>query len=365
MIEIILSTITVLFNIYLGLFVFLRNTHSWTNRLFLALTIFINGYVITNYFSLHPPGNTPVSQLMWIRIVMAEASFLGPTLLLLVGTFPRDKIKLGKIKKILLLTLCLSSFVLSLSPWVFQSIEYPNGQPLPIPGPAIPIFMIDFAGLFLTSFALLIYKLKKAKGLERTQIWYFLLGIILTFSLMTLSTLFLVVIFKFSGLVFLGPLYTLILVAFIAYAIIKHRFLDSRLIVARAVAYTLIIAVSGGIYVPVSFLFSSLFLGFRVTINQLLIYGFITLIIAFSFQYLKHYLEKLTDKVFFKGHYESDQLLSDLSRIMSSHIQLKDITNYILQTLISQMRITKGAFILFEGQSIYESLNAILPLYRL
>lgn len=354
MFEIILGIVTILLNFYLGLFVFFRNTKSWTSRLFLALTLFINGYVITNYLSLHPPINSPQNQLMWIRIVMAEASFIGPTLLILVHTFPGDKIRLSLWKLYLLGILCVSSFILSLSPFLFTSIEYPNGQPVPVPGPAIPVFFFDFVGLFIVSFILLIYKYIKSSGIERVQHWFFLIGTITTFSLMALSTVVLVVIFKFSGLVFLGPSYTLFLVAFIAYAIIRHRFLDIRLIVARTVTYSILLFAAPTVYILAAFIIGSWLLRLKISVPSLVFFAILTVLLAFSFERMKRILQKTTDRVFFMGHYDQNVLLTQLGHIMSSDIQLDSLAKKILMTITEQLRVSKGAFILFENNVVYD-----------
>ncbi len=347
-VEVIFAFLTFLLNAFLGLFVYLRNNKSWTNRFFLALTLFLNGYVILNFISLHPPDTSPATQLFWIRLVMSEASFLGPTLFLLVHTFPKDKIQLHRNKIVPLLVLMIVSAILSLSPFVFTSIEYPHGQPLPVPGPAIPIFFIDFAGLFFASFILLIYKHRKAKSIEKVQLFYFLLGIIGTFTLMTLTTVVSVVIFKFSGLVFLGPTYALILIGFIAYAIIRHRFLDIRLVVARTVAYTILIFLLGTMYAAGLFIIGTIITGVATPARELGVSTTLALVMAFTFQPLRKFLEKLTDKIFYKDRYDEQSFLQKMSRIMASTISLDEITSYLLNELLSQIKITRGAFVLFH-----------------
>lgn len=354
MLQIVLAAITFILNGYMGLLVLFRNSKSWTNRFFFTLTLFINGYVITNYISLHPPLNTPENQLFWIRIVMAEASFLGPTLVLLVHTFPQANIRMKLSKRIPLIAFSCLSFILCLSPFVFTSISYPNGQPVPNPGPAIPIFFIDFAGLFLFSFALLIYKYRKSRGREKIQHFYFLAGIIATFSLMTISTLFSVVLFKTSALVFLGPTYAIFLVGFIAYAIVRHQFLDIRLVVARTVSFTILISLFAFIY---SLFFTTL-LGIltntKLSTPVIVLANILTLIIAFSLQTIRRFIEKITDSIFYRNQYDTNKLLYDLTVIMASTVRLESLTHHLLEPLLSQMKISRGAFVLVENHKIYQ-----------
>ena len=103
-----------------------------------------------------------------------------------------------------LFALMLSSATLSLLPYVFTDIQYVNGEPVPIPGPGIPVFFLDFIGLFIASFVLLGYKWKHSTGLVRAQLRTIALGTIFSFSLMGISTVLSVVILKSSSFVFLG-----------------------------------------------------------------------------------------------------------------------------------------------------------------
>lgn len=348
LIELVVTIVTFIFMSLLGLMVLFRNSKSWTNRFFLLLTLTIDLYLVTNYISLHPPDPLPSTQLFWIRVVMAQGSFLGPALFLLVHTFPKDKFQLKPHFLIGILGLAFTSAILSLSPFLFTSIEYPQGKPTPIPGPAIPIFAVDFAGLFLLSFILLIIKFKRAKGIERIQNLYFLSGVIGTFTLMVVSTVFFVVFFKLSDFVFLGPVSSLILIVAVAYTIVKHRFLDIRLIVARAVAYLFFILLIGGFYSVTLFFLGSILLDLPFSLNQVIFYGFTTLLAVFSLNPVKRVTEKLTRSIFYRGYYSSQDLIKLISQITSTIIKLDDLTDNALKTLLSEIKITKGAFVLYN-----------------
>lgn len=260
--EILLGIITFLASAYLGVAVFLKNKNSWTSRLFLILSLLIDVYIVVNYLSLHPPQPTPASQLFWIRVVMFVCSFIGPTTFLLAHTFPRENFRLKKKYLIPLLILMVASAAASLLPLVFTSIDYSTGEPLPKPGPGMPIFFSDFVGLFLFSFILLIYKYKKSSGKEKIQNFYFILGVIATFSFMALSTVVFVVILKTSATVFLGPLSSVMLMLFIAYAIFKYGLFNIKLIATETLVAILTIililegATSGSL---ASFLFKFFF----------------------------------------------------------------------------------------------------------
>jgi hypothetical protein len=352
MYELIIGIVTLILNTFLGLFSFFRNPKSWTNKLLFLLTIWIDLYLVVNYLSLHPPLPTPESQLLWIRIVMFVCSFIGPTLVLLIHTFPGDKIMLRKRFLIPLLVLCLTAASASLSHLVFSGIQYPDGQPVPIPGPMIPVFFLDFIGLFIFSFFLLIYKYRRSEGVVKIQHLYFLLGVFLTFTIMGFTTVVLVVLFKFSKLVFLGPNAMIFMVMCITYAMVRHNFLDIRLIVARSVAYALVLLILLLSYAFAIFLVGTYIIGYPIAPVTMAIAVFFAFIIAISYEPLLRYVEQFTDRVFFKHRYDTRFLLAKLGRIMASTLELEEITQLILKTLVRDIKISKGYLLLTRDKEI-------------
>lgn len=249
LLEILLGVLMFLASTGLGVIIYVRNRANAANRIFLLLSLFIDMYVVVNYISLHPPAGTSESQLFWIRIVMFVTSFIGPLLVLFVATFPRVQLTRKRRFLIPLGLLSLASAGLSLSRLMFTSIEYQGGEPIPVAGPAISIFFLDFLGLFLLSFALLIYKYRHAPAEEKINLFYLALGVIISFSLTGFFTVFAVVILETSRFVFLGPISPMILLIFISYAIVKHGLFDVRVFAAEALTAALWLILFSRIFV--------------------------------------------------------------------------------------------------------------------
>lgn len=350
--ELILALLTAVINLLLGLLAFIKNPKSDTHRLFAFLTLVLAYFAVTNYFSLH--AETLENTLFWIRVVMFGGAFMGPVIFLLVSVFPKNKMNLPTWVTILTLVSALSVGFLSLTPLVFSSVKITNGIAQPQPGVGIVFFGLNFLGFLVAAFISLVLKYVKSQGVEKVQIRFLLAGTILTFSLIAITNFILVNFYKITSLVFLGPSFTMILVGSIAYGIIKHRFLDIRLIAARAVAYSILLLVSPIIYIAITFLIGSWILGLKVDLKNLVFFSFVTVLMAFSFEKVKRILQKATDKVFYKGYYDSSDLLARLGHIMSSDIQLDSLATKILKIISDQMRITKGAFILIENNTLYD-----------
>ena len=351
-IEIIVAAIAMVSYIYLGLAVYIRDPKSWTNRLFFLLSLVFITYDIVNPISLHPLEKTPDNQLFWIRMVMFTVSFIGPLIFLLVHTFPRKKISLDKKYLIGIILLNIATAAASLSPLIFESIDYPNGTPTPNPGSGVFLYFLDFPGLILLSIILLISKYRRSIGKEKEQLYYFLIGVFATFSLMAISTFILVAVLKTPAGVFLGHTSPLILSLFIAYAIAKNQFLDIKPAIAKAVSYIFVLIAIAFIYVAVLLLGINLLFGYKIPVENLVLYTVITAVGALSFQPIHKLTRKLTDKIFFKGAYLTEELLTRVGHIISGTIDLEILTTVILRIILKEMRVSKGAFLIIDEHKI-------------
>lgn len=231
--EILLGAITFFVTAYLAVTILLQDKSSWTNRLFFLLSSTLAGYVILNYVSLHPPGGPGASQLFWIRAVMSLCSWFGPLLFLLAWNFPERSWRLPKPYTAAILSFMLLTSAVSLTPLVFRSMDYTGGQPVPVPGYGMPLFFLDFIGMIVASFAVLVARYRRANSENRSQQKAFVFGILTSFSLLIAFVFLSVVLFKTSNLVFLGPVFFSILMFSIAYAMVKHQLFGIRILAAR------------------------------------------------------------------------------------------------------------------------------------
>ena len=350
--EIVLGLIAFFASSTIGLAVYIKNPNSWTNRFFLMLSVVICFYIGVNYLSLHPPGQTPESQLFWIRVVMFSASFMSPILFLLVHTFPRNEIRFSRA---LLTLICLSMLLaagLSVSPFVFSGIQYPEGQPVPVPDIGMAVFVLNFVGFLILSFINLFAKYRSSQGQERAKVLYLLFGVLATFSLMTVFTVGFVVIAKSSAGVFLGPIFPVILMAAIGYAIVKHRFLDIQPIIARAVSFVTFLLLLAIGYALIFLVVFRRLLDTTVSTPALLLFMALTVIAMLSFQPLEKRIKKWSGRYFLRAAYDKDELLSRLTHIMAENIDLKDLSQNILDALMKSMRLSRAAFLLIDSHAV-------------
>lgn len=335
----------------LGLLVYFNNPKSATNKAFLFMALTSCGSSLGVFL-----GNTPQSVefgFFWVKLTMIFASFTIPAITLFIYTFPNDHFSINKTVVIGEIILAAIFSIASYFNLLFTSAILVNGMISPKPGPIIPLYGFVFFIHLIAIFLRLLDRFRHSIGREKEQIRYLTFGVILMLLIIGTFNLFFVLVLNKPQYVVLGMSSFLVFEGFVFYAITKHRLLDIRLVVARTVAYSMLTLSIAVFYVGSTILISNTLLKTTTSTTQLLVYGVLTLIVAFTFQPLKRFFEQRTDKIFFKADYDSNALLSKLTKLMAETILIDDIAHKLLYEIIFQMRITRGSFVLTDAGKIF------------
>ncbi|MBI4100265.1 hypothetical protein HY439_00790 [Candidatus Microgenomates bacterium] len=337
-------------NLLLALFIHFRlqkNTANWFFEIATCAVAFWCASML--FYRLAGSDSTELGA----RVLYFSASFTAPSFLLFGIYFVQKKVNKRLVVGILVSTFLAA--ILSLYPGaVIEGIKSsPNQEKIIAFGWAYPFYVLHIAGLFGAFYAVFFYKYFQhdIDPLLRTQIQYvlggtFLISLLAMFTNLTLPT------FGYFGLNWVGQVLTTIWFGFITYAIIRHRWLDIHLVAARAVAYTLLLLIFAIFYTAAFFTISVR--SSLVTYNsaQLIIAALFALILVFSFQPLLGVFEKFTDNIFYRGHYNSAELLNRLGRIMNSTLNLSELADRLLSELLSQMKVSRSYFSLIQDSTI-------------
>lgn len=135
-----------------------------------------------------------------------------------------------------------------------------------------------------------------------------------------------------------GPTTSLILVAGIAYAIMRYRFLDIRVIIQRGLIYTALFVVIIAVYV--SFI-QVLGLVFQLTtqVTAFLSAGITTIVGIFTVPHIEKYFRRITDSIFFKDKYDYGDALHKLSEQIHRDIGLRAVIDHTKRNLIEILKV--------------------------
>lgn len=351
--NIILFSFAILISILLAIIVYTNNSRSSTNKILSLLSIETIFWLASTFISLSPQFLQ--YSLMWIRLSFFFAVPNAILLFLLAITLPSRTLQISKKLLISLTIITILVMVVMISPFAFVGVNISNKTPTPIPGPGIALFALTVLFSYIGTFIVLIRKLRKSSGKIKEQLRFVMVGILLMLGLIISTIMIPVVAFSNNTFVSFTPFYTLIFLGMTTYAIVKHKLLDIRVVVARTIAYVSLATFLFIFYVLASIAITTFLLKSQTNLQQLIVFSVLTIIIGYTFQPLRKVFTNVTDKIFFKEDYDSNIFLSNLTKTMAETILIDDIAHQLLQKIISEMRITRGAFVLTDAGKIFVS----------
>lgn len=230
-------------------------------------------------------------------------------------------------------------------------------------GPLFLPYALCIVGLLTAGIAALLYQVWHSRGIERVQGEFVLLGLFASSFVVAFTNLILPRLMETPAAVSrLGSFSIAIFVGTTGYAIVRHRLLDIRLVVARSIAYSLLILILGSAYSAGLFMLQAAFFRQEVGLAQIGSSAALALIMALTFQPLRHFLERVTDGVFFRDRYDAGELLAKLGRTVSSTIILDELTRRVLSEVVESFHLEGGAILvrdrdeklLVENQGLLE-----------
>src|ERR1700730_3560795 len=229
-------------NVGLGLLVLTRSTRSWVNRSFAIFAISVacwSGSQVTNFLGAEPA-------VFWARwsFLMGGAIVFG--LVLFFHPFPFEN-SLPRSKPLIFLAVwaVVISILSTASPWVVASAaNTPRGRVLAY-GPLYPAFAAYVFACVGYSLVLIVKRTRAARGVERQQLTYLFIALLIPGLLGISTNLIIPLVTRNSQFSQYGPLFSVLMVAMIAHAIIRHRFMNVRLVIRRSVVYLVATIIAG------------------------------------------------------------------------------------------------------------------------
>lgn len=353
-IDLLVSIITASVSFLLGMFIILKNPKHATNVYFGLLIFALGFYTVFNYAALR--ATSDAEALLWAKFILLSAIPAGPIFFMFVNVFPGNKFIFNKRLQYPLFAWMALNVILAFSGLIFSAVKIVGGQPQLTPGPAIPSFALSQVISVLAGSIILIRKYRRAEGLLKRQLEYITYGIVFSFGLMLLATLVIPVVFGNSGLIGISPIFLLVAESAIAYSIVSARLLNIRAVVARSVAYVLLLIVLASIYGIGIFGVSSILFANQATIPllQQVIYVMLAVFLAFTFQPLKNFFEQLTDRIFFRDRYDSQEVLSEMGQILVVEFKLERLLRKSLVKICQDLSIGSAQFYVFDAGAIYK-----------
>ncbi|PKQ15010.1 MAG: hypothetical protein CVT67_11490 [Actinobacteria bacterium HGW-Actinobacteria-7] len=327
-------------NIGIALAVYLRNRRHAANRAFAAAVSMIVVWLTLAFLSDQVMFR---SQALFLnRLTLGTAVLMGVCVVYFATVFPRATGQLNLMYRIFLGFGVLIAAVTAFTPLVVTDVVPLDWGTDVVDGPLIWLMA---AWLLVATAALgvgLVTKYRRAEDREKAQLKYLFVGLALFAGVSLAFGLVLPLItgsWEFSTL---NAFASLLLVGFASYAMVKHRFMDIRMIVLRGTTYTLLVSLLGLVLAGVAAV-ARAELTDRLGLNPDAIFVVAALAAILAFQPVRTVLERFTDGMFYRRTYDPQALLSSLGASMAITLDLNALEYSLSRELCSGMRLTRVA----------------------
>jgi signal transduction histidine kinase len=343
-------------HITIGLFVLLKNPRDTTNIWFFAFAICLVAWLVCNYYS--NDMNIPHDEALLINRFVFMFSILG-IYSLANFSISLSKITFAKINLNIMHTATAIVAFASLSTLLVKGIDANNDIYEISFGPFSLVYFISLFFYFAVSIYVLVKRMHVSLGADRQRMQYVILSLFLGLIVSLFTNAILPSVLNIYALSALGPISTIILSAGFAYAIIRHHLFDIHLVVARSVTYFLLLTTLAVSYSLLGFAVIGLFsLDQASALAQDFVYASLAVVLAFIFQPLRRFFQKVTDKIFYRSAYDPETLLSSLGTVMARDIELGRLTKDVIAELTAQMKLSNAVIIVIDEDKIFYEANS-------
>lgn len=340
-----------LINFIIGFFVLIKNRKDKINIFFVVLSFASALWVFNNFMT-----GVSTSPIFWLRGAYAWGSMVVSSGL--VWVLYLTKSKYATLKTTIIYLLACIFFIFSYSGHLI--IDQVNnvyiGRFEGSTGPLFIFYSLFFLILGVTILIKLFTSFLHSRGVIRSQFFYILLGSFLYMGI-SITVSFILPLFNYLKLMFLDSISSIFFVAAIAYAITRYRFLDVKFIIKRSTVFALIVFLITSLYVLILFILGKIFEDLLGT-QSLIITGLISgILIAIGFDPIKNWLQNITDKFLFSKEYNPNILLSEISNISTSTLDLHQILKNFSKKLTDAFHAEKIGIILINNNRMNFTYN--------
>lgn len=341
---VVLLVSTIMAYLVLGLMVIVNNPKAPINRYMLILSI--NTVLWAFSVLMISVLSNQQAVLFWIRTSYAAGILIPWHIYALGSTFHRSKIVINRITFLLFGGSLVFAF-LSFTPLMVSGVNDPLFLKEPVYGFLYyPFFFFYIFAVFL-SLQQLHSKLTASKGLKRLQIKYLLIGTVISILLSSLAN----VIFPLFNIIYvgsldlrsLGPVFSLVLVGLVTYAIVRYRFMDIRFAVRRYFNVFLT-----ALFLSVLAILLVRLLFYRETTIDKRISELIVALIVFFFSIvlpsLKGWFQLLLEKIFFRNVIDYYKILPKQIRALENILELDQLLGLLTKELVNCINLEYGFY---------------------
>jgi PAS domain S-box-containing protein len=347
--------------IVLGLAVFHANRHRLANQCYLLLSLTIAGWLGSLYlvFSAVTPPKA--------EIAMRLASVAG-VLILLVLNLLRISIRRKQegwsslFRESRIWLVATAGLVILCQTKIFLlRAQMPNGPavaPSPIYGRAGWVYGVYFGVAVVTLIVTYWRDLKKAEGVERTELAFILIAVAATIAVALLLTFALDPFIEQSRLIWFAPFRSVLFSLIIAYGIATRKIMDVGIFIRRLMSYVLLTAYLLTLYCMVWWLADTALHGSQN--GRSVAHVIAAIVIAFAMAPARGVSQRLAERLFIGSHrLDFRATVSKAAKILSSVSTLRDLLDSFAKTVAEAVGTDRVLILLVDKHGFSQCYPAV------
>ncbi len=296
------------------------------------------------------------SQSIQISLFWARLSFVGPIIMpsilfIFVEHFPfTASSKQINVAFVISLLCSTPIYYLLANGQIISSVTKLDNITIPKTGPLYLVFGAFFVSFISVAYYFLFRKMKECNRVGRSQISYLFVGIALS-AISGLIINILLPVLRVDQYTFLGPVAMIFMISLTTFAIVRRGLFDIRLAIVRSTTYSLLVATLAGIYAGSTFAISSVFSFGQSTPAQIVANIAISLILVFLFQPLRRFFDKITNRIFYKDNYNSDEFFGRLNKTLAVTTDLRELLKRASKEIGTTLKSSQAFFYIYTSDS--------------
>jgi signal transduction histidine kinase len=285
------------------------------------------------------------SSLIFGRTVFAIALGMAYFLCLFVISFSSDdNLEKNRTIKGVLLIGFIVNLILIFSPLVIFSLK-PNITQFELPLPSFNYGIYLYAFYLVFALILIIKTLittskKSDNNKIRKQAKYIGVALMLFAIFSIMGNLALPLITGDVKTAQYAPFAVLLMNTIITYTVIRHKFLDIKPVIVRSLAYIISLISIATIYVLLLLIIGRILLDLNLSSVQITLLGLVGLFIAFSFQYIKSFFDKIALQFFYDDIYNPQEIINAINNILVNTQDIEKILTDSAKLITNQLKIS-------------------------
>jgi len=339
--------IIALLNLWLGGLIFLKGPKKRINITYSAICVALIAWIFGMIFYRSASQETA---LFWCTILYIAPTFIPSIFLYFTYIFPHQEQKSLWLRSLLIFSSNAVMVVMVAWPdFIIKEVNIRPGLEKEIIFTQYYwLYFIYISFLFTFGFYRLFIKYRKSAGIEKQQILYLFLGDALSANSAFVTNLIMPWIGYFF-LNWLGQVFTITMVGFASYAIIRYRLMDIRIVARKIYIYFGIATFTYGMFYLIAWIYQNK-LGSVFSTTGYLVGLIIAPLFVIVFYSVERLLKITANKFFFVSLYNYQETINKLTDELNYYIDLDKIISLIVDTIKKTMQLDRAGVLLINQQ---------------